>query len=205
MSMSREPATCAILLGAGQGKRFVAPSHKLTAVLGDRPVYQWALHALATAGFAHVVVVTGAVWLDLPDWVIHAPNPNWADGQASSLQRGIAIATELEVRAVVVGLADQPFVTTEAWRSVAASPHPIAVATYAGRRSNPVRLHHSVWSLLPTEADHGARILMQSRPDLVGEVACQGSPADIDTMEDLQRWNSSMNSPSTDPSTKHGL
>ena len=149
--MDDEPATCAILLGAGQGKRFVAPSHKLTTLLGARHVYQWALDTLATAGFAHVVVVTGAVHLDLPDWVIHAPNPKWADGQASSLQCAIAIAAELGVDAVVVGLADQPFVTAEAWRAVAESSHPIAVATYAGRRSNPVRLHRSVWSLLPTE------------------------------------------------------
>ena len=205
MTMHDEPATCAILLGAGQGKRFVATSHKLTSLLRDRPVYQWALDTVAAAGFAHVVVVTGAVRLVLPDGVIHAPNANWVDGQASSLQRGIAVAVKLGVDAVVVGLADQPFVTAAAWRAVAESRDPIAVATYAGRRSNPVRLHRSVWSLLPTEGDLGARILMQSRPDLVGEVACEGSPADIDTMEDLQRWNLSTNSPSTDPSTKPGL
>ena len=195
--------TCAVLLAAGGGSRFAdrsstqssaRPAHKLQALLNGRPVYQWALEAAVQSGFAHVVVVTGAVALDLPGSVIEVHNVHWANGQAGSLQLGVQAATELGADAIVVGLGDQPFVSADAWRALAGATTPIAVATYGGRRANPVRLHRSIWALLPCEGDQGARSLIALRPELVGEVACSGSPADIDTMEDLQQWNSSMNS-----------
>jgi CTP:molybdopterin cytidylyltransferase MocA len=202
----------AVILAAGAGTRFKAgaadrpdlaygsaarrgvgqrPGAKLLAHWDGRPLVCWAVeHALA-AGLDATWVVTGAADLDglLPDGVSTLANPRWAEGQATSLQVAVGAARAAGLAAVVVGLADQPGILPGAWQQVAASTHPIAVATYGGRRRNPVRLAASTWDLLPVDGEAGARVAMQRHPELVGEVACQGHPGDIDTVEDLQQWN----------------
>ena len=183
--------TAAVLLAAGGGSRFAGDRHKLLAPLRGRPLYQHALASVMAAGFADVVVVVGAVELELPAPVIVVVNDGWRNGQASSLAAGIAAALARGHDAVVVGLADQPGIEKGAWQLVAgAVDRPIAVATYEGVRANPVRLAASIWPLLPRDGDEGARPLIRSRPDLVVEVPCPGHPADIDTKEDLATWNS---------------
>jgi molybdenum cofactor cytidylyltransferase len=151
----------------------------------------WSLAAAVAARLDEVAVIVGAVDLGVavPEGVSVVENPDWASGQASSLQTAVSWANGRQHEAVVVGLGDQPFVPAAAWAAVAASASPVAVATFDGQRRPPVRLARSVWSLLPTTGDEGARVLMKERPDLVCEVACQGEPVDIDNEEDLSRWN----------------
>jgi molybdenum cofactor cytidylyltransferase len=180
----------ALVLAAGAGRRFAGPGPKLAAPLAARPLLHHALRSVAAAGFARVLVVTGA-WrlVDLdpspPDGVVELRHDGWAGGLATSLQVGLRAAARFGARAVVVGLGDQPGVPPSAWRAVATHEAAIAVATYAGRRGNPVRLAAAVWPLLPTDGDEGARVLMRARPDLVLEVACDGDPRDVDTRDDL--------------------
>ena len=183
--------TCGVLLAAGAGSRFRGDTHKLLARLDDRAADRArARRRCSAAGLDEVVVVAGAV--DLREavgdrTVTYVENARWADGIATSLQAGVAVARAAGHAAVVVGLADQPGVTAAAWRAVAAADAtPIAVATYDGRRANPVRLAAEVWPLLPEEGDEGARVLERERPDLVTEVPCLGSGADIDTVEQLE-------------------
>jgi CTP:molybdopterin cytidylyltransferase MocA len=150
-------------------------------------------HAL-DADVGPVIVVTGAAIDTIPTRFVEAVliqhNPRWAEGQMTSVRAGLERADELGASAAIVGLGDQPFISPDAWRALANSPGPIAVATYDGHRGNPVRLDAGVWDLLPTTGDEGARSLMRVRPELVREVPCTGSPADIDTTEDLSRWQS---------------
>jgi CTP:molybdopterin cytidylyltransferase MocA len=183
--------TLAVVLAAGGGSRFAGSTHKLLAPLRGRPVLSWAVAAPLAAGLP-VLVVTGAV--DVTDAIAEFDvevirNGSWSEGQATSLGAAVGVALARDHDAVVVGLGDQPLLTPQAWAAVAASTAPIAVATYAGRRGQPVRLAAEVWPDLPTSGDEGARRLLAGTAHRVAEVACQGDPADIDTQEDLRRWS----------------
>jgi len=168
--------TVLVILAGGAGSRFGGDGHKLSATIsspgsnqGDS-VIERSIHLLDSVTVEH--------------------NDHWNEGQITSLRRGIEHARSLGATSVVVGLADQPFIDPAAWQAVAEATGPIVVATYAGQRANPVKLDADVWELLPTTGDEGARALMRVRPELVREVACSGSPDDIDTTEDLRRWQS---------------
>jgi CTP:molybdopterin cytidylyltransferase MocA len=181
----------AVVLAAGGSTRFHGEDHKLLAPFRDRALVAWAVEHALEAGADETIVVTGAVDLRdvLPAAVTVVENPDWQVGQAVSLQVATSWADRRGHDAVVVGLGDQPLIPPGAWRAVAACDAPIAVAVYGGARRHPVRLARPVWPLLPFDGDAGARVLMARRPDLVVEVACEGEPVDIDTVEDLARWS----------------
>jgi len=185
------PLGVAVLLAAGGGSRYAGRTHKLLARIDDREVWRWALDAAVSAGFAHVIVVTGAVELDVDTTARVVHNPRWAEGQATSLHCAIDAARALDATHLTVGLADQPFVGAAAWRAVgSADPRcRIALAVYADRPGpHPVRLAADTWSLLPGTGDEGARELLRAHPDWCCRIDCVGSPDDVDTVEDLDRW-----------------
>ena len=183
--------TGVVLLAGGSGSRYTGPTHKLLARLPTgEPVYRRALAAARDADVGPVLVVTGQARLTLPTGVLVVHNAAWATGQASSLAAALRAAAGAGWSAVIVGLADQPGIEPAAWRAVGASPAAIAVATYDGRRRNPVRLHRDVWPEVAVAGDEGARSVMRMRPELVEEVPCTGRPVDIDTVEDLDQWSS---------------
>ena len=149
------------------------------------------MQAALDSDIGPVWVVAGCADLStsLPPGASIIENPNWAQGQATSLQSAVEAGRAAGLDGIVVGLADQPLVPAGAWRRVAGTDAPIAVATYDGKRRNPVRLSAAVWDLLPASGDQGARVVFDNRPDLVREVPCDGEPVDIDTREDLCKWS----------------
>ncbi|MGD0081839.1 MAG: nucleotidyltransferase family protein [Acidimicrobiales bacterium] len=180
-----------VILAAGAGSRFQGGS-KLLAPAHGRPLVAWAIGPALEAGLDEVVVVTGAADLGdvVPEGVTLLHNHQWELGQATSLGVALDWCQRQGHASAVIGLADMPGLTAEAWRRVADAPGgPIVVATYRGHRGHPVRLDAQVWTLLPISGDSGARSLMSRRPELVVEVACEGIATDIDTREDLRRWN----------------
>ncbi len=184
--------TLGVLLAAGSGTRFLGSQHKLLSHIDGQTIFSRSLSAMTGSHLDGFIVVSGAV--DLSDQIgdveeVH--NPDWKSGQRSSVITAMQFARMQGYDAIVVGLADQPFLTSQAWTNVASSTSPIAIATYNGARGNPVRLHSSVWDTfedLDADPDAGARSLIHLHPELVRGVVCEGNSADIDTTEDLDTW-----------------
>ena len=168
----------------------------MLAKLGGRPIIEAVLDNLREAPVDETIVVVGAETERLREiceryGVRTVANREWERGQSTSVLAGLRACGG---QAAVVLLGDQPFVGAEAVeRLVAAFAEGarVAVATYGGKRRNPVLFSREVWPLLETElaGDEGARSVLRRHSELVVEVPCEGvgDPTDVDTGEDLRR------------------
>ena len=187
---SKNPPVGVVLLAAGGGSRFGGAHHKLLTSVAGKTVFEWALQSALAANIGPVAVVWGSVELprhEASEAVTYLHNTEWATGMASSVQSALHWANERGLQSVVIGLGDQPCIPPSAWTAVANSTSPLAVATYAGVRANPVKLHAEFFALVPQTGDEGARSLLRSHPELVAEVPCSGSGIDVDHVEDIER------------------
>ena len=186
--------TAAAILAAGRGSRLAGRTPKPLLTLQGRPLVRWALDA-ATAGDADpVLLVVGraarAVGRAAPPDVVVVCARAWRRGIAHSLRAALNALADTAAPAVCVGLADQPLVGPEAYRRLAvahAGGARLAVATYAGKRGNPVLVDRSLWpAARALRGDVGARALMADHE--VVEVDCTGTgdPVDVDTLDDLR-------------------
>lgn len=177
-----------LLLAAGEGSRLGRP--KALVELGGRTLAERGVTLLREGGCDPVVLVTGAVDVSVPA-ARSVHNEGWRTGMGSSLRVGLAAVPEA-AEAVVVALVDQPRVAPSAVRRLIAayeSGASVAVATYGGVPRNPVLLAREHWDEVARMAvgDVGARPFLRAHPERVTGVPCDdvGSPADIDTAEDL--------------------
>ena len=194
--MRRPDAVSVLVLAAGASRRMGQPKQLLP--LGGVPLLQHVVDRAATCGVGEVVVVVGyqaaavAGGLDLPPGVRTVINPDHAAGQATSLRRGIT-AVRAGTEAALVLLGDEPGVREDAVAAVVdawvAGAGPVVRAVYMGRPGHPVLLGRPVWGdLARLVGDHGARELIQARPDLVHQVEVGGDPPqDVDTPDDYRR------------------
>jgi len=169
----------------------------LLAKLGGRPIIEAVLDNLREAPVDEIIAVVGADAERLREvcerhGVRTVANEEWERGQSTSVVAGLRASGGRA--AVVFLLGDQPFVGAEAVaRLVAAFAEgaKVAVATYGGKRRNPVLFSREVWPLLEAElaGDEGARSFLRRHPELVVEVPCEGvgDAVDVDTREDLRR------------------
>jgi molybdenum cofactor cytidylyltransferase len=196
------PPVAGLILAAGAAARMGQPKQLLD--WGGQPLVRQAAETALAARLSPLLVVVGSARVEveaalagLPLQTV--PNPDYLAGQSTSLRVGIA-ALPPEAAAVVVLLADQPFVTAAlverlvaAWRASAA---PIVAPVYAGQRGNPVLFARAVFpELLAIQGDQGARAVLAADPSRVLAVPFDDARplADIDTPEEYERLLSQKN------------
>jgi CTP:molybdopterin cytidylyltransferase MocA len=187
-----EPRVAAVVLAAGQATRF--GSAKQLARVGGVTLVQRAIDAGASAG--ELVVVLGARADEIEPTLRLGPggrtvrNPDFADGQSTSLRAGVS-AVDPGAAAVVVLLADQPGVTEREVRAVVdafiETGAPLVRASYRGRPGHPVLIARELFpEVMAGSGDQGARSVLARHAELVREVAVdRDPPGDVDTPADL--------------------
>lgn len=185
------PRVAAVVLAAGRSTRF-GGSNKLLAEVDGEPMVRHAVRAALGSHAAETIVVTGhmadaveAALAGMP--VRFVRNPDFADGQSTSVKAGIAAVRE-DCEAALVLLGDMPRVTTATVDRIIGAYSPptgalVVVPTADGRRGNPV-----LWSrrffrdLQALTGDTGARQLLAANPEAVVTVECgEAVRVDYDT------------------------
>ncbi|MEH6581860.1 MAG: molybdopterin-binding/glycosyltransferase family 2 protein [Halioglobus sp.] len=190
----------AIVLAAGQSRR-MGEQHKLQATVDDVPMIQRVVDAALQAEIVSTTVITGNRALELEQLLkgrdislVH--NPDYREGIASSLKRGLA-SLPSDIDGVMILLADMPFITATHINELLAEFNPanerdIVAPIREGRLGNPV-----TWSTryIPTmmqlSGDRGARSLLEEYAANVWEVP-MGDDAifmDVDTPAALEEAN----------------
>jgi len=117
-------------------------------------------------------------------------NPDWEEGLASSLRRGVE-ALPPEIGAALILLADQPFVEEEHLRALLERRRTegcdLVLSRYRDVLGAPALVARSLFpQLAALRGERGARALVRTASS-VGEVPLQ-APQDVDTPEDAASW-----------------
>jgi len=189
---TREAHVAGVVLAAGTSSRYGDANKLLARVDGERIVAR-SVQTYLDAAVDPVVVVVGheaeRVRAALPEGVRVVHNPDYADGQASSVRTGIGAVPDAD--AAVVGLGDMPFVRPDtasllvrAYRAGAGDP---LAAAFDGQRGNPVCFGRQWFDALrDVDGDTGGREILLTAPDAaLVETGDPGVRRDIDRPDDL--------------------
>jgi molybdenum cofactor cytidylyltransferase len=193
----RAPAIACIILAAGQSRR-MGPVNKLLAQVDGKPMVRWAAETALASAASPVFVVLGheadkvrAALKDLK--VTFVENPDYAQGIAGSVKRGIA-AVPADADGAVIVLGDMPRIAPRQIDRLIAAYNPVegralCIPTWRGKRGNPVLIGKRFFAEMQAlTGDVGARPLISQYPELICEVEMENDAVllDIDTPQALQ-------------------
>jgi molybdenum cofactor cytidylyltransferase len=172
--MTAGPHVAAIILAAGESKRFGSPKQLLD--WEGQPLLRTVVWQALAALVSEIVVVLGAHYARVAP-VVHglqvtlARNPRWRAGMSSSVALGLR-ALRTDADAAIFLLADQPEVTSGLISCVigayAQSGAPIVAPRVGGRRGNPALFAREILpELMQVTGDQGGRALMQRYGDRI--------------------------------------
>lgn len=188
-----------VILAAGAARRFGGLKQLLPwqgATLLNHVIQQ----ALDAASLSSIIVVLGCgediirpTLASFGARIQIVSNPQWAEGQSTSVHAAIRALRQQEAPAVaaVFLLADQPGVSPAVVDALVARHRatlaPLVVPSYGGQRGNPVLFDQSTFpDLLKVTGDVGGRPLLSIYADALEHVAFdQAPPRDIDTADDI--------------------
>ena len=193
------PFVSGIVLAAGASTRMGRPKPLLP--VAGRPLLQHVVDAALASSLDELIVVLGhcagevEAALTLGGRARAITNPDYAEGQITSLRCGLA-AANCDARAAAILLGDQPSLGSRAIDDMLAAfldagaraARPV-YPDAGGRPGHPVLLAREIFGELNVlRGDQGARTLFSGRRPGVIEVPVAGQPPpDIDTPEDFAR------------------
>jgi molybdenum cofactor cytidylyltransferase len=186
----------AVVLAAGASKRYGVPK-QLLSWEGDALLGRVVDVALASDADPVVVVLgcqAGACRAALGDRPVQVVvNPDWAQGQSTSVRAGLA-ALPANASAALFPLADQPGVTPTVIDALIERHQgtlaPVIWPEYQARRGNPVLFDRDTFpQLMRLTGDTGGRPVLQAYSSLAERVSVSdpGVLFDIDTPEDYAK------------------
>lgn len=187
----------AVILAAGESRRF-GPENKLVAEVGGVPLVRRVAEAVARAGVAEIVVVTGhereAVEAALDGLVLRfAYNSHWPDGMGTSIAAGVAALGGDAAGAFIVP-GDMALISAALIETlmrafeVDDAANIIVPVTVCGEQRNPVLWPRTYFSeLARLEGAEGAKKLITKNSASCKQVTIDDESlfGDVDTRDEL--------------------
>lgn len=191
------PQIAIIILAAGRSSRLGRPK-QLMEYRGHTLIHH-AVESALNSSLRPIIVVTSPGLVDPirkevadKDFDI-LTNTECEIGMSSSIRMGLSHAVSMipEIDAVILGLCDQPHVTSETFTRLAEKYRnerkPIVASEYSDTLGVPALFDRSMFDeLLALTGDRGAKSLFSKHAANVARVASPEAAFDIDSAEDLK-------------------